>query len=101
LSIGGGQALLVTLEVGADSGPDPIVHTGQEFVYCLKGHLAYTIDGQPYLLEPGDSLIFEAHLPHRWGQSGDVATRAMLILCPTDQNDRPTDRHFATSFERR
>jgi transcriptional regulator with XRE-family HTH domain len=91
----GGQPLLVVLEPKADSGPTPIVHTGHEFVFCLEGRLKYAIEGQCYLLEPGDSLLFEAHLPHRWENVGETPTRSLLVLCPTDDNDRPTERHFA------
>ncbi len=99
MTLHGGQPLLVTLRPGTDSGPAPIVHTGHEFVYCLEGQLDYTIDGRRYVLEAGDSLIFEAHLPHRWGNPGLTQTRSLLILCPDDENDRPTDRHFATEAE--
>ncbi|HUI90318.1 MAG TPA: cupin domain-containing protein [Anaerolineales bacterium] len=95
LTLRGGQPLIVALEPKADSGPTPIVHTGHEFVYCLDGQLTYIIDGQKYLLEVGDSLIFEAHLPHRWGNLGRVPTRSLLIICPTDENDHPTERHFS------
>ena len=99
MTLHGGQPLLVTLRPGTDSGPAPIVHTGHEFVYCLEGQLTYTIDERRYVLEPGDSLIFEAHLPHRWGNSGQTQTRSLLILCPEDENDHPTDRHFVTEAE--
>jgi len=99
MTLHGGQPLLVTLRPGTDSGPAPIVHTGHEFVYCLEGQLTYTIDERRYVLEPGDSLIFEAHLPHHWGNPGESQTRSLLILCPDDENDRPTDRHFATEAE--
>jgi transcriptional regulator with XRE-family HTH domain len=95
LTLRGGQPLVVVLESQADSGSTPIVHTGHEFVYCLDGQLTYIIEGQNYLLEPGDSLIFEAHLPHRWGNLGNVPTRSLLIICPTDENDHPTERHFS------
>ena len=95
LTLHGGQPLLVALEPGADSGPTPIVHTGFEFVYCLEGSLTYIIEEKNYLLEPGDSLIFEAHLPHRWGNVAATMTRSLLILCPSDENDHPTERHFA------
>ena len=44
LTLHGGQPLLVTLEPKANSGPTPIVHTGHEFVFCLDGHLSYTIE---------------------------------------------------------
>ena len=94
LTLRGGQPLLVALEPGADSGPTPIVHTGFEFVYCLEGSLSYVIEEKNYLLMPGDSLIFEAHLPHRWGNTGVTVTRSLLVLCPSDANDHPTERHF-------
>jgi transcriptional regulator with XRE-family HTH domain len=87
LTLQGGQPLLVTLQPGADSGPDPIVHTGHEFVFCLQGLLQYTIDGQDFLLENGDSLVFEAYLPHRWCNPSDQPVRSLLILCPADEND--------------
>jgi len=94
MTLHGGSPLLVALEPGADSGPAPIVHTGDEFVFCLEGCLTYAIEEQSFLLEPGDSLIFEAHLPHRWGNAGEIPSRSLLILCPTDENDHPTERHF-------
>jgi transcriptional regulator with XRE-family HTH domain len=96
LTLRGGQPLIVVLEPHASSGPTPIVHTGHEFVYCLDGQLTYIIEGQKYLMEQGDSLIFEAHLPHRWGNLNNAPTRSLLIICPTDENDHPTERHFSS-----
>jgi len=88
------QPFWVTLQPSVDSGAQPIVHTGYEFVYCLTGRLIYTIDDQSYLLEPGDSLLFEAHLPHRW-QNMDVGpSQALLVFCPLETRDRPPERHF-------
>ena len=46
------EPFVVTLEPQASSGPQPIVHTGHEFVYCLEGRLTYTIEDRIYLLEP-------------------------------------------------
>ncbi len=94
LTLHGGQPFLVTLEPKANSGPTPIVHTGHEFVFCLEGHLSYTIEDQAYRLDPGDSLLFEAYLPHRWHNAGETASRSLLVMCPTDESDRPTERHF-------
>jgi transcriptional regulator with XRE-family HTH domain len=96
LTLRGGQPLIVVLQPQADSGTTPIVHTGHEFVYCLEGCVTYIIDEQEYVLEPGDSLIFEAHLPHRWGNNTQKPSRSLLILCPTDENDHPTEKHFST-----
>jgi transcriptional regulator with XRE-family HTH domain len=91
----GAEPFLVALEPHADSGPNSIVHTGREFVFCLEGQLSYTIEDQEYLLEPGDSLLFEAHLPHRWQNVGATQSRSLLVLCPSDAQDRPTERHFS------
>jgi transcriptional regulator with XRE-family HTH domain len=94
LTLHGGQPFLVTLEPKANSGSTPIVHTGLEFVFCLEGRLSYTIDEQIYLLDPGDSLFFEAYLPHWWRNMGTTASRSLLIMCPSDESDHPTERHF-------
>lgn len=88
------EPLLITLEPDAGSGDDAIVHTGQEFVYCLAGRIIYTIADKNYTLMPGDSLLFEAHLPHRWHNPDDTPSRVLLILCPFDGRDYPARRHF-------
>lgn len=88
------EPFVVTLEPNADSGPHPIVHTGFEFVFCLQGRIGYTIDEHTYLLEPGDSLLFESHLPHQWQNTHTQASQAILVIYPTDERDRPTERHF-------
>jgi transcriptional regulator with XRE-family HTH domain len=88
------EPLIVTLEPNAGSGATSIVHTGYEFVYCLQGRIIYTVEEHPYLLEPGDSLLFESHLPHRWQNIDSGSSQALLVLCPSDLRDHPTERHF-------
>lgn len=94
------QPFVVTLESHAGSGLTPIVHTGYEFVYCLQGRLTYTIQDRTYLLEPGDSLLFESHLPHRWQNVEAEPSQALLILFPSDSRDRPTEIHFVPKSAR-
>jgi transcriptional regulator with XRE-family HTH domain len=88
------QPLVVTLKKGGGSGSSPIVHTGYEFVYCLKGRILYVIEEQSYLLDPGDSLLFESHLPHRWENVDMEESQLLLVLYPSDLRDRVTARHF-------
>jgi transcriptional regulator with XRE-family HTH domain len=90
----GMEPFLVTLEPQADSGDTPIVHTGVEFVFCLEGCISYEVDGQIFTLDPGDSLLFEARLPHCWRNAGNTASRSLLLLCPSDEHDHPDERHF-------
>ena len=88
------EPFIVHLEPMTNSGANPIVHTGQEFVFCITGRIVYTIENQTYLLEEGDSLLFESHLPHRWQNVGEEPAQALLVLLPTDAHDRPTQQHF-------
>jgi transcriptional regulator with XRE-family HTH domain len=88
------QPMLVTLRPGADSGRAPIVHTGLEFVYCLEGVMDYDIESHTYRLEVGDSLLFEAHLPHRWHNPAEDPARAIMVLSPSDERDPASRRHF-------
>ena len=71
---------MLTLENGANSGPADLVHSGHEFVICLRGELHYQVDGRLFKLEPGDSLLFAAHLPHRWRNPGNTFTNAVFVL---------------------
>jgi transcriptional regulator with XRE-family HTH domain len=88
------QPFVVTLEPGAGSGERTIVHTGHEFVYCLSGKILYVIDKIDYSLEPGDSVVFEAHLPHQWKNMDERQSQIILIVFPADQRDEPGGRHF-------
>lgn len=74
------EPLLVTLLPGADSGHQLMVHEGHEFVYCLQGLLEYEIEGRTFRLVAGDSLLFEAPLPHRWRNPGSDKVVFLLIF---------------------
>jgi transcriptional regulator with XRE-family HTH domain len=68
-----------------------ISHSGFEFLYCLENELLYTISGKVYLLEKGDSLLFNANLPHHWQNSTDNMTRIIMIQIKTDEENEPCD----------
>jgi transcriptional regulator with XRE-family HTH domain len=90
----GAEPLIITLNARADSGKNPIVHTGREFVYCLEGSVVYVVGEETYQLDPGDSLMFEAYLPHHWQNLKEAPSRLLLVLCPMDERDQPTERHL-------
>jgi transcriptional regulator with XRE-family HTH domain len=71
--------LWFTMEPGARSGT-AVTHPGQEFVYCLQGQLLYVVETRAYLLEPGDSLLIDAMLPHRWQNAGVRPVEALLMI---------------------
>ncbi len=89
------QPFAVTLKPGMGSGDRMIVHTGHEFVYCLSGAIHYQIEQDEYILKPGDSLVFESHLPHCWENKGEGTAQILLILYPADEREESVGRHFA------
>lgn len=88
--------LLVILPPGAGSGNEPIVHLGHEFVFCLEGQIEYEIRDDRYLLDMGDSLIFEARLPHRWRNAGHSPSTVLLILQTQEGREESVEQHLQT-----
>jgi transcriptional regulator with XRE-family HTH domain len=87
----------VTLEPRAGSGGErQVVHTGHEFVYCLQGRIEYVIDGNVYLMEVGDILIFEATLPHLWRNPYEDQAKFILVLQTPNASREPVQRHFSS-----
>ncbi len=88
------EPFYITLAPHSDMGTGHVAHEGQEFVCCLAGVLRYEIDSEVYVLGPGDFLLFEADLPHRWGNPSDEETRAVLVLQAPSDVSEPARRHF-------
>ena len=91
------EPFLITARPNSDSGPQPIVHSGHEFVFCIKGQLLYVVEDRPYRLMAGDSLLFEALLPHRWQNVDDGVSQALLVMCPTGARSHPPEAHPASN----
>ncbi len=89
------QPFVVTLQSGMGSSEQRIVHTGYEFVYCLQGSVVYQIEAKEYLLNEGDSLVFEAHLPHNWRNQSDNECQLLLVFCPSDEHEKSGEQHFS------
>ena len=41
-----------------------IIHSGQEFNYVIEGKVKVTVNGREHILETGDSIYFDASIPH-------------------------------------
>ncbi|MEJ5223682.1 MAG: helix-turn-helix domain-containing protein [Anaerolineales bacterium] len=88
---------LLTLESGASSGPHRMVHTGHEFVFCLRGKLEYMVENRYYELEAGDSLLFAAQLSHAWRNNSGNVTNVLIIISDHAENERPIAIHTLAS----
>ncbi len=89
------EPFMLTLEGGANSGRFPMIHSGDEFVMCLRGQLEYQIETQYFYLGPGDSLIFAADLKHQWRNPGNTVANAIIVLAGFEEGDRPSEFHIA------
>lgn len=97
--VGRVEPFMLTLEGGATSGPHGLVHSGHEFVICLKGILEYEVEEQRYTLQPGDSLLFASKLRHRWRNPGKTVANVLFVLSGFALDERPSEYHL--SFRQR
>lgn len=88
------EPFIFTLEPNASSGPQMMIHTGQEFIFCLSGEIEYKIESETYRLEEGDNLIFSAQKQHSWKNSGDKQAQVIIIIAGFEQGERPAEFHL-------
>ena len=55
-------------------------HPGQEFNYVLSGRLRLTIRENTLLLEPGDSIYFNATVPHGMRADGSEPVTFLAMI---------------------
>jgi len=88
------EPFMLTLESGSSSGPHNMVHTGHEFVFCLRGQLEYYVEKQVFLLSAGDSLLFASKLQHRWKNPSRNVTNALIIISGFAEGEQPHAMHW-------
>jgi XRE family transcriptional regulator, regulator of sulfur utilization len=75
---------LHTLEPGATTGgrEDPPMHEpgSRETAVVLSGTLALIVDGSRHELGAGDSVTFDADLPHHFENEGEEPTRFLAVI---------------------
>ena len=57
------EPLLVYLDPSKEAAA-PVTHSGQEFNYIVEGKVKISVAKKEYILERGDSIYFDAALPH-------------------------------------
>ncbi len=61
-------------------------HTGVEFLYLLEGKVLYRHANQTHMLNPGDSLFFDADTPHGPEKLVNLPIRMLSIIITPNQN---------------
>jgi transcriptional regulator with XRE-family HTH domain len=80
--IGSLELLMVILAPGGSTGDDIFSHNGEEAGMVLTGCLELWVDGQTFLLHPGDSFAFPSVKPHRFRNAAEVETRVLWVNTP-------------------
>jgi XRE family transcriptional regulator, regulator of sulfur utilization len=75
---------LHVLDPGATTGgaSDPPMHEpgSRETVVVLAGELALVVEGERHELHEGDSVTFDADLPHHFENEGSKPTRLIAVI---------------------
>ena len=74
------EPYLLTLQDESDTFP-VFQHEGIELIYMLEGRLEYRHGETLYLLEPGDSLLFDSDAPHGPERHVEHPIRYLSIIC--------------------
>lgn len=69
-------------QVEADTGPDMLIHEGQEGGVVLKGQIEITVGNDVRVLGPGDSYYFDSKLPHRFRNVGGETCEIVSASSP-------------------
>ena len=57
-------------------------HDGEEFLFILSGKVEFDVNGEKYILEEGDSIYFDASLPHKGRALGGSAKAIVVTWSP-------------------
>jgi len=73
--------LWVEAPPGSESGP-LFSHEGEDGVVVLRGKIEVEVGGVWHQLEAGDSIYFNAKIPHRWRNSSGASAEAVWLSTP-------------------
>lgn len=76
------EFLVVVYDVGAEScAKDALIrHGGKEYAYMMRGRLGIKIGFEEFEIGPGDSIAFDAQMPHRLWTIGHEPAEALWVV---------------------
>jgi transcriptional regulator with XRE-family HTH domain len=55
------------------------VHEGEDFVFQVSGQSMVRVGGEEHLLNPGDTIHYDANIPHSWGNPTDQDSVCLTV----------------------
>ena len=86
-----GEPYMITLNKQSDVFPT-FQHDGLEFLYFIEGSIEYRHSDKTFIMEPGDSLFFDADAPHGPVRLIELPARYLSIITyPTSSIKNATE----------
>lgn len=74
--------LMMKLSAGGQTQKEQNAPGVEKFVYVISGTLESSVGKTKYMLKPGDSLYFDASLPHSFNNRSKSPAEAICIVSP-------------------
>lgn len=76
------EMMVIVMEAGGGSGPEPYAHEGEECGHVLEGGIDLWVGDRTWRLAEGDSFQFASHTPHRFHNPGPGRARVLWTVTP-------------------
>ena len=75
--------LLMTLQGESETPEEKLERGVEKFIYALEGDATVHVDKEEFILKTGETLYFDASLPHRFRNSGKKSSRLLITVSPS------------------
>lgn len=79
------EPFIVTLNPPDVAEVEPNYHTGEEFIFVLEGEVEVKLDEHTDVLQPGDSIYYEANIPHIVACHGGKEAKILAVIWPGEE----------------
>lgn len=86
------MGIFLVVGSGEGSGPEPLLHGGEEIVIGFQGAITFVVGEDTYVVRPGDCLHFKCNIPHRWSNAGAKPAKFYLVCSESGLAPSPPDK---------
>ncbi len=76
------ESFLLTMEPNFFEDEE-VAHEGEEFHYVLNGTALFSINGETYELNEGETIHYPSTLPHKLSNPANIELKILSVITPT------------------
>lgn len=76
------EVIRSVVPVDYDTSARPYQHHGEECVHILRGRIEVHVGDESHVLEAGDTITYDASIPHWWRNAGDEESEMIGATSP-------------------